>query len=127
MGRRGANQNFSPETEHDRRLALGQSLRPVTVLVPDCGQISYINPLRFGFEAVLTNEFHTLDGSCATLVPQGPAYAHVSLENQVCAAVGAQPGQTTVNGERFVELSYGYNYGNLWRSSCSFILPISTV
>ncbi|KDQ56615.1 hypothetical protein JAAARDRAFT_131673 [Jaapia argillacea MUCL 33604] len=76
--------------------------------------ITYINPLRYGYEAILTNEFHTLNGQCATLVPQGPGYEGVSLVNQVCSAVGSIPGQRTVNGDRFVGLSYGYYYSNLW-------------
>lgn len=73
-------------------------------------------PLRYGFEGLLVNEFHTLNGQCATLIPQGPGYEGVSLENQVCTAVGSLPGQATVNGNRYVELSYGYSYSHLWRN-----------
>lgn len=90
--------------------------------------ITYINPLRYGFEAVLTNEFRTLDGRCSALVPNGAGYEGVSLENQVCAVVGAVPGQDFVNGARFAELSYGFKFSNTWmvrspltrmlRSSC---------
>ncbi|KAH8118882.1 ABC-2 type transporter-domain-containing protein [Phellopilus nigrolimitatus] len=76
--------------------------------------ITYINPLRYGFEAILVNEFHTLDGTCATLVPQGPGYENISLANQVCTSVGSVAGQSTVNGNTFVELSYGYSYSHLW-------------
>ncbi|KAG6842900.1 hypothetical protein H0H93_002993, partial [Arthromyces matolae] len=78
--------------------------------------ISYINPLRYGFESVVANEFHTLDGTCSNLVPQGPGYEGVSLSNQVCTTVGAVPGQSTVNGNTFIQLSYGYSYSNVWRN-----------
>ncbi|OAX36454.1 pleiotropic drug resistance ABC transporter [Rhizopogon vinicolor AM-OR11-026] len=78
--------------------------------------ITYLNPLRYGFESVLTNEFHTLNGTCSTIVPQGPGYENVSLANQVCTTVGSIPGMTTVDGNRFVNLSYGYSYSNLWRN-----------
>ncbi|KAG2131009.1 ABC-2 type transporter-domain-containing protein [Suillus clintonianus] len=78
--------------------------------------IMYINPVRYGFEALLMNEFHTLSGTCSTLVPSGPAYPNISLTNQVCAVVGAQPGQNFVNGNLFAELSYTYYYSNLWRN-----------
>jgi hypothetical protein len=61
------------------------------------------------------NEFHTLQGSCAGLVPQGPGYEGVSLDNQVCASVGAVAGQNTVDGNRFVSLSYGYTHSELWQ------------
>ncbi|KAJ3748437.1 pleiotropic drug resistance ABC transporter [Lentinula detonsa] len=76
--------------------------------------ISYINPLRYGFESVLTNEFHTLDGTCASLVPQGPGYDNVTLTNQVCTTVGSVTGQDTVNGNTFVSLSYSYSFSHTW-------------
>ncbi|KAH7904052.1 ABC-2 type transporter-domain-containing protein [Hygrophoropsis aurantiaca] len=78
--------------------------------------ITYLNPLRYGFEAILVNEFHTLSGTCSTLVPQGPGYENVSLANQVCTIVGSQPGEVTVDGNLFMYLSYGYEYSDLWRN-----------
>ncbi|KAF8624553.1 hypothetical protein AX15_005817 [Amanita polypyramis BW_CC] len=76
--------------------------------------ITYINPLRYGFEAILTNEFRTLKGACSTIVPQGPGYENVTLANQVCPVVGAVPGQSFVDGNRFVLLSYGFKYSHTW-------------
>ncbi|KAJ7364390.1 pleiotropic drug resistance ABC transporter [Mycena albidolilacea] len=76
--------------------------------------ITYINPLRYGFEAVVANEFHTLKGSCASLVPQGPGYENVSLTNQVCATVGSVQGQNFVDGNSFIAIAYGYSYSNEW-------------
>ncbi|KXN88770.1 Brefeldin A resistance protein [Leucoagaricus sp. SymC.cos] len=76
--------------------------------------ITYINPLRYGFEAVMANEFRTLEGSCSTLVPQGPGYENVTLANQVCTAVGSLPGQAFVDGQRFIKLSYGFDWSNTW-------------
>jgi ATP-binding cassette subfamily G (WHITE) protein 2 (SNQ2) len=63
------------------------------------------------------NEFHTLNGTCSMLIPSGPAYPNISLANQVCSTVGAQPGQDYVSGNLFAELSYDYYYSNLWRVS----------
>ncbi|TEB24253.1 hypothetical protein FA13DRAFT_1756871 [Coprinellus micaceus] len=76
--------------------------------------ITYINPLRYGFESILTNEFRTLEGTCTSLVPQGPGYENILLENQVCAVVGAVPGQNFVDGARFAELSYGFKFSHTW-------------
>ncbi|THH12068.1 hypothetical protein EW145_g234 [Phellinidium pouzarii] len=76
--------------------------------------ITYLNPLRYGFEAILTNEFSTLNGECSSLVPSGSGYSNVTLANQVCSTVGSVPGQSTVNGNTFVEVSYGYSRSNLW-------------
>ncbi|THU77874.1 hypothetical protein K435DRAFT_812067 [Dendrothele bispora CBS 962.96] len=44
--------------------------------------ISYINPFRYGFEPVMTNEFRTLNGTCDSLIPSGPGYENVTLINQ---------------------------------------------
>lgn len=76
-----------------------------------------MQPLRYGFEAILSNEFHTLDAPCAALVPQGPGYENVSLVNQVCTTVGSISGQVNVDGNRFLNLLYEYSYSNLWRVS----------
>jgi len=66
----------------------------------------------------MVNEFHTLRGACANLVPRGPGYENVSLHNQVCTTVGSIPGQPYVEGGRFAQLSYGFNYSNLWQVRC---------
>ncbi|KAF8156049.1 pleiotropic drug resistance ABC transporter [Crassisporium funariophilum] len=76
--------------------------------------ITYINPLKYGFEALMTNEFRTLKATCSNLVPQGPGYENIALENQVCTAVGSIPGQAFVDGNRFLELSYGFKWANAW-------------
>ncbi|KAJ6512909.1 pleiotropic drug resistance ABC transporter [Mycena sanguinolenta] len=76
--------------------------------------ITYINPLRYGFEAIVANEFHTLNGTCANLVPQGPGYENITLANQICATVGSVAGQNFVDGNAFIAVSYGYSYSNEW-------------
>ncbi|TCD65301.1 hypothetical protein EIP91_002826 [Steccherinum ochraceum] len=78
--------------------------------------ITYINPLKYGFEALMVNEFHLREADCATLVPSGPGYENISAVNQVCTTVGSLPGQTTVNGNRYLNLSYDYYYSHLWRN-----------
>ncbi|KAH8997919.1 pleiotropic drug resistance ABC transporter [Lactarius akahatsu] len=78
--------------------------------------ITFINPIRYGFEGLISNEFHTLDGACSNLVPSGTGYENVSLANQVCGTVGSIPGQSTVDGNRFISLSYDYSYSHLWRN-----------
>ncbi|KAF9045205.1 P-loop containing nucleoside triphosphate hydrolase protein [Panaeolus papilionaceus] len=78
--------------------------------------ISYINPLLYAFDGLMTNEFHTLNGVCSTLVPSGPGYDGISLSNQVCTVVGAVPGEATVNGSEYLILSYEYYYKHLWRN-----------
>ncbi|KAI0930785.1 hypothetical protein AcV7_004877 [Taiwanofungus camphoratus] len=78
--------------------------------------ITYIDPLRYGFEALIVNEFHTVNAACSALVPQGPGYEDVSTANQVCTTVGSMTGQATVSGKQYVSLSYKYSYSHLWRN-----------
>ena len=78
-----------------------------------------MQPLRYGFEGIITNEFHTLNGTCSSLVPQGPGYENIGIANQVCTTVGSQQGQAFVDGNTYVKLSYGYSYSHIWRVSYS--------
>ncbi|KAF5350668.1 hypothetical protein D9756_008520 [Leucocoprinus leucothites] len=78
--------------------------------------ISYINPIAYAFEALITNEFHTLNGPCSNLVPSGPGYESILIANQVCPVVGAEPGQSNVAGERYISLSFGYSFSHIWRN-----------
>ncbi|KAI0342389.1 pleiotropic drug resistance ABC transporter [Trametopsis cervina] len=79
--------------------------------------ITYINPLKYGFEALVVNEFHNVHAECSTLIPQGPGYdGVVGIANQVCTSVGSQPGQSTVDGALYAQLAFGYSYSHLWRN-----------
>lgn len=49
----------------------------------------------------------------------------MSLANQVCTTVGSVSGQSTVDGNTFVLLSYSYSYSNLWRVRIYLTTPRS--
>ncbi|ORY82114.1 bfr1+ protein [Protomyces lactucae-debilis] len=77
--------------------------------------IKYINPISYGFEALMVNEFKLYDNTpCAQLVPSGPGYS--AAANQACAVTGAQPNSITVNGLNYLSVTYGYELSNLWRN-----------
>lgn len=63
----------------------------------------------------MANEFHTIHAPCSILIPAGPGYENVTLDNQVCTTVGSLPGQALVDGNRFLELSYGFKSSNMWK------------
>ena len=76
---------------------------------------NYEQPVQYAFEAIMTNEFHTLDGDCSTLVPSGSGYEGISAINQVCTVLGSHPGKVTVSGSAYLALSFDYYFRNLWR------------
>ncbi|GME99171.1 unnamed protein product [[Candida] boidinii] len=91
-------------------------------MVPWFKWYSYMNPLLYGFEANLTNEFHgrVMPCSDSDLIPSGPGYENVASDNQVCAFVGASGKE--VLGDRYVDLSFGYSFSHVWRNFGILIL-----
>ncbi|KAM0424822.1 hypothetical protein ACHAPT_009878 [Fusarium lateritium] len=78
--------------------------------------IFWINPMAYGFDALLSNEFHNKIIPCVgpNLVPSGPSFSNA--DHQACAGVGgARPGQNFVTGDDYLaSLSYGHSH--LWRN-----------
>lgn len=78
--------------------------------------IRYINPVAYGFESIMVNEFHGRGFECASFVPSGPGYENVSSNQTVCATVGSTPGSSIVSGTAYVQNTYQYYFGNRWRN-----------
>jgi hypothetical protein len=79
--------------------------------------LSYAQPVSFGFEALLANEFRTLNVPCVSLIPAGAAYPGINIANQVCAGTtGATAGSSIVNGLAYIEANFGYKWSNAWRN-----------
>ncbi|KAH8172967.1 ABC-2 type transporter domain-containing protein [Sarocladium implicatum] len=78
--------------------------------------IAYVNPINYGFEALLINEFHDRDFPCVNYVPSGTDYHNAGQDNHVCSTVGSVPGQSFVNGDEYLESAYGYHAANKWRN-----------
>ncbi|VEU23683.1 DEKNAAC104927 [Brettanomyces naardenensis] len=86
---------------------------------------SYANPALYGFEALITSEFHGRMMPCAPseLVPSGPGYSDVSSSNQICAFVGAALTEeefpadgNSVFGDIYTKLAFDYTYSHTWRN-----------
>ncbi|KAK6539050.1 hypothetical protein TWF694_010595 [Orbilia ellipsospora] len=75
--------------------------------------ITYINPISYGFEALMANEFTGLKLQCAPpyLVPSNgqPGF-------QACALSGSEPGNSIVDGARYISVSFSYTRSHLWRN-----------
>ncbi|KAJ5988667.1 ABC multidrug transporter atrF [Penicillium waksmanii] len=83
---------------------------------PWLGWIFWIDPLAYGFEALLSNEFHKKIIPCVgnNLIPMGPGYEDSTYA--ACAGVGgAQVGATVVTGEEYLS-SLSYSHAHLWRN-----------
>lgn len=77
--------------------------------------LSYLNPLRYGFESVMANEFYNLEIECVPpyLVPE---VSGAISRYQSCLTEGSQPGQTIVSGASYIETAFSYTRSHLWRN-----------
>lgn len=65
---------------------------------------------------MLTPSSHGRSVPCSTLVPSGPAYSNISIQNQICPVNGAVAGSSFVSGDRYIEASFQYTHAHLWRN-----------
>lgn len=83
---------------------------------PWLGWIYWINPLAYGFDALLSNEFHSKVIPCVgvNLIPNGPGYNNTDYQS--CAGVGgARPGQVVITGEDYLA-ALSYRQSHVWRN-----------
>ncbi|GLA21539.1 hypothetical protein AnigIFM62618_011208 [Aspergillus niger] len=78
--------------------------------------ITYVNPLSYAFESLIINEFHNREFSCSVIVPSGPDYNAVAINNRACAEVGNTIGTTTIQGDIYIIDKFGYHQSNKWRN-----------
>ncbi|OJJ00646.1 hypothetical protein ASPVEDRAFT_27360 [Aspergillus versicolor CBS 583.65] len=78
--------------------------------------MNYINPIAYSFESFMVNEFHGRQFECAGIIPSQGEYDSISMQYRICSTVGAESGSSIVDGGKFVELSYNYTKGHLWRN-----------
>ncbi|GAA5892143.1 hypothetical protein JCM6882_005707 [Rhodosporidiobolus microsporus] len=76
-----------------------------------------VDPISYSYEAVLANEFHSLDLACSPqdIVPSGPTYPS-NPTYQTCALPGSTPGSLTVSGDAYLSLTYDFHYDRLARN-----------
>lgn len=84
----------------------------------------WINPLQYGFEGLLANEFTGLEMQCIPpyIVPQIPG---AEEQYQSCALQGNTPGSLTVQGSEYIQIAFQYSRTHLWRNFgiiCAFFI-----
>ena len=91
---------------------------PVDYMLGWCRWINYLDPVAYGFEALMINEFSGRQFSCDSYVPSPDAsgYQGVSSTNRACTAVGSVPGQSFVSGDNYIGTQYKYYHSHKWRN-----------
>ena len=78
--------------------------------------INYVDPVGYGFEALLINELAGRQFICSNLVPSGSGYEGITLTNQICTTVGSVAGSNYVSGTTYLQESFAYNPTHKWRN-----------
>lgn len=89
---------------------------PKTRMHPWFVWIYWINPLSYGFEAILSSQLHGQTIPCANnnLIPNGPGYTDRSFQS--CAGVqGAVQGANFVTGDQYLA-ALSYSHSHVWRN-----------
>ncbi|KAH7325675.1 ABC-2 type transporter-domain-containing protein [Stachybotrys elegans] len=91
---------------------------PVDDMLGWCRWINYLDPIAYGFEALMINEFANRVFECTNLVPgtSSEGYENYPLANRACTTVGSVPGQSGVLGDDHIRLQYAYEVSNRWRN-----------
>ena len=76
--------------------------------------IRKINPVQYGFESLMANEFYNLDLACVVpdLVPAVGGHPG----HQSCTLTGSLPDSTRVNGANYILTAFTYTRSHLWRN-----------
>jgi ATP-binding cassette subfamily G (WHITE) protein 2 (PDR) len=99
---------------------------PVQYMKSWASWLRYINPVAYGFENIMVNEFNGRTFACSSFVPSGPSYENVAPEQRVCAVQGSEPGLDYVSGTAYVETAFQYQYSKRW-SNYGILLAITFI
>lgn len=91
---------------------------PVDYMLGWCRWINYIDPVAYGFEALVINEFHGRNFTCDVFVPSSlvDGYQDVGAQNRACSTVGSVAGQGYVDGDAYMNTAYKYYHSHKWRN-----------
>ncbi|CAI7608425.1 unnamed protein product [Penicillium glandicola] len=80
--------------------------------------MNYIDPIAYGFETLIVNEFHGRNFPCEakSFIPSGDAYTDVDRFSKICSAKGAVAGQDFISGEAYYTASFQYSNSHRWRN-----------
>ncbi|KAH8927386.1 hypothetical protein BT69DRAFT_1347368 [Atractiella rhizophila] len=83
----------------------------------------YANPVNWGFQGLMSNEFGGLELLCvgSNIIPRNvpgvvDSYPNDLGPNQVCTLAGARPAQPFVRGGDYISAAFQYQTGVAWRN-----------
>ncbi|PNH49638.1 hypothetical protein VD0003_g7512 [Verticillium dahliae] len=74
------------------------------------------NPIFYGLESIMINEFNGRAFPCTTYVPSGTGYDNVPPSAKACSAQGSVAGQDFVDGAAYLSTAYSYDMSHKWRN-----------
>ncbi|EME44726.1 ABC transporter-like protein [Dothistroma septosporum NZE10] len=86
---------------------------PTDYMLGWCRWINYLDPVAYGFESLMINEFTGQEYTCSARVP---TYGSLDNQSQVCSAVGSVAGLAYVEGANYIESAYRYYPAHRWRN-----------
>lgn len=89
---------------------------PINYMLGWSRWINYINPIGYGFEAMMINEFWGRNFTCSQFIPSGPGYDTLGGDNVICRSAGEVPGTRVVSGGDYIALTYEYYHSHKWRN-----------
>lgn len=76
----------------------------------------WANPIYYGLESIMLNEFAGRDFTCSNYVPSGAGYDDALPTSRACSSQGSVPGQDFVSGTVYLNIAYGYEPSHRWRN-----------
>jgi hypothetical protein len=94
---------------------------PIRDMVPWFRWINWLNPIAYGFEALMVNEFDGREFPCSQYVPGNLpgvslGYPDSATAGNICSVPGAIPGESIVKGTNYLSAAYSYSRGHVWRN-----------
>jgi ATP-binding cassette subfamily G (WHITE) protein 2 (PDR) len=89
---------------------------PIRDMHPWFRWINYVNPIAYAFESLMVNEFGGRQFPCSLYVPTGPGYQNLPNSSFICSGSGAVAGQSYIDGDAYLSITYQYHNSHLWRN-----------
>lgn len=74
--------------------------------------LNYVDPIAYSFEALVANEFTGRNFPCEHFIPP---YPDATTLQRACSVSGARLGEDFIDGDFYIDATYGYSQSHIWR------------